>query len=529
MTDNMTQNIELPCIDNSMILFNPSCKDAHIKKLESEVAMYKDLLRTTFTEIKLDDDIIESKHDNYSIFDKDNEALIKLHIINIKNMFSKDYFTKCHNRIALHVKPHYKTRLLIDLIKYKIVACGLNIVNNLLCAIYVNIYGDCFGYLGLMEYAERHTIIFKYYPMPNMTLELNPEREIMSMEYCAKIIKDKSIYFLATNAFLNVYTNIYTPAKKSLHNKPPFFGSKDANFFGSVKLLNLWMLQKKRLFIKFQTEMIITAHIDTNNEFTEDELSIIQENILFELKIFHFILNSNKFNILINYQELTKILNEFKIIGFYYKKDNKMTGYVSSSSLKSPLSLLLSKSTPVVYESYNFDKISINYIDIYGNSYNSQFNTVKQPTYENPSGLYNYGRHLYLIPFIKPPREAVFNDISNAVLFKLIQSKKYINTQNIYQEFLIENLIEDGKKELLPELINYIKLKLENNDDFIIFYTYVANQIISKIKFLSIFNMLQQTIKYFEKSLRYYKLELFDYASNKAIGLADPSYIQFCK
>ena len=487
---------------------------AQIKTLELELKKYKEIIE------KKSVVSIETKQYadfTYDIFDKDDESLKKIHLENVKKEYSCEYITKIYNIILKHVKPCYTSRLLEDLYKYNIVSYQFNIINNLLCIIYVNVYGDCFGYLGYIE--DDTKMLFKYYPFPEIkTDDVMIIRDIMPKTYLTKIIQNKSLYLLATN----YYTNSYDSDYKTLHIKPTFFGCKSVNFFGPIELLNIWIIEKRKIFIKNEKDKIIKNK--TTNDFSEDELNIIQENILFDVKEYNAILNIHitNINVKINYVKLAKKLKEFKIIGFYYKEIKKIIGKYNKDNLNK--STCNKKCTVADMESYYFDKIIVNYIDIYGNNYNSVFNTLLEPFWDNISGIYDFSKYLYLAPFIDSHYD---NNIkcNYKLLFELIESKKYMNKKNIYQEYVFDKTIAENKIKIKEPFIDYIKSKLESNDEFNAFYEYVAEQIITDITFTSTNKMLEQVIEFFEKLFLDYKLKLFKYAKVKALGITDPSYV----
>jgi hypothetical protein len=495
--------------------------ETRMKLLELELNKYRelfnsnrDIIKTKYSEIESDTKMyedtldLEHPHNYYEKLGSKKDTLMEQHLKEIKEQYPCNEMIKFHNKVVSHIKEKYKKMMLLDLEKHKIIFCCLNKINSLLCIIYVNIYGDCFAYHGL---TESNKLLFKYYPFPNIPLNKTTQiREIIPNKYIQKIRENKCLYFLTTDAFANTYDN----TKKLLHIKPTFFGNKDANFFGPITLLNIWSIEKKRLFIKNEVKQII--QFNTTNELSIDELNVIQTNIIYKVKKFNI-----KLNILlqINYTRLIEKLAEFKIIGFYYNQDKKRVGRYKISNPKGK--------NEHTTEPYCFDRITINYIDIYGNSYNSEFDTV------NGQGcIYNYSKHLYLTPFINPISKKLKNnyvDCDIKKLFELIKSKRYFNTQNIYNEFIFDRNIINGKIEIKNDLISHIKSKLESNDEFMLFYVYIAEQILLIIKFTSVHKMLEQTIHFFEKSIRFYKHQLYDYAHNKSVGLSDPSYIDFCK
>lgn len=495
--------------------------ETRMKLLELELNKYRKLfnsnrsvIKSNYSEIESDTKIYEDNldfdhpHDYYEKLGGKKDTLMEQHLKEIQEQYPSNKTLAFHNKVVQHVKEKYKNTLLLDLEKHKIIFCSLNKIDNLLCIIYVNIYGDCFAYLG---FCEANKSLFKYYPFPNIPLNKTTQiREIIPNKYIQKLRENRCLYFLATDSFANIYDGM----NRLLHIKPTFFGKKDVNFFGPIKLLNIWTIEKKRLFVKNEVKQII--QFNTTNELSLDELNVIQTNIIYKVKKFHI-----KLNILlqINYAKLAEKLAEFKIIGFYYNEDKKRIGRYKISNPK--------EKNEYKTEPYCFDRITINYIDIYGNSYNTKFDTV------NEHGcIYNYSKHLYLTPFINPLSKKLKNnyvDCDIKKLFELIKSKRYFNTQNIYNEFIFDRNIINGKIEIKNDLISHIKSKLESNDDFMLFYVYIAEQILTTIKFTTVHKMLEQTIHFFEKSIRFYKHQLYDYAHNKSVGLSDPSYIDFCK
>jgi hypothetical protein len=510
--------------------------DKKIKLLESELHKYKDIVEKNkdiinfSQESKVDIESIEPTQIDYELLDKEHELarveqLYKSHNENIKAEYPNTAIIKLHNLITAHIKPIYKSKMYVDIYRCKIVFCQMCKIKDLLCVIYINVYGDCFGYLGLTD--NDNKLIFKFYPFPDIDSEnvIDITREIMPKELCDQIKKNKSLYFIATDSYNLTYSSTGT----SMHIKTQLLGRKNRNFFGSIKLLNVWSIKKNRLFVKNETERIIaTKQI---NNFTIEELDIIQENILFQLKKYNIVLNQNNKRpyIEINYASLAKKLKKFKIFGFFIKEEKHIAGKYNTDRLIAPS--LFCKQNKQIYpggleEVYYYDKITINYIDIYGNNYNSEFNTGLEPSWNNLTGIYDYGKYLYLVPFVDYSHNETIIECKPKILLDLIERKQYINKQNIYQEYLFDKSITDGKIIIKDAIINYVKSNLESNDDFDLFYTYITEQIFSTMKFTSDNKMYEQFIEYFENVIDDCKLKLFKYAKIKAIGITDPSYIE---
>ena len=514
--------------------------DKKIKLLELELHKYKDIVEKNkdiinfSQESKVDIESIEpieSTQIDYELLDKEHELacreqLYKSHNEYIKAEYSNTAIIKLHNLITAHIKPIYKSKMYVDIYRCKIVSCQMCKIKDLLCIIYINVYGDCFGYLGLTE-KDNNKLLFKFYPFPDIDSEniIDPSREIMPKELCAQITKYKSLYFVATDSYNLTYSSVGT----FMHKKPTLLGCKNINFFGPIKLLNIWSVKKKKLFVKNETERIITNK-EINN-FTIEELDIIQENILFQLKKYNIIINqiNKRPCIEINYVSLAKKLKRFKIFGFFIKEEKHIAGKYNTERLLTPS--LFGKKNKKIYpelieEIYYYDKITINYIDIFGNNYNSEFNTKLEPSWDNLSGTYDYGKYLYLVPFVDYSHNQTIIECNPKILIDLIERKQYINKQNIYQEYLFDTSIADGKIIIKDSVINYVKTKLESNKDFDLFYTYITEKILSTMKFTSSNKMYEQFIEYFENVIDDCKLKLLKYAKIKAIGITEPSYIE---
>jgi hypothetical protein len=511
--------------------------DKKIKLLESELHKYKDIVEKNkdiinfSQESKVDIESIEPTQIDYELLDKEHELarveqLYKSHNEDIKAEYPNTAIIKLHNLITAYIKPIYKSKMYVDIYRCKIVSCQMCKIKDLLCVIYINVYGDCFGYLGLIE-KDNSKLLFKFYPFPDIDSEniIDPNREIMPKELCEQIKKNKSLYFIATDSYNLTYNNTGT----YMHIKPKLLGRKNMNFFGSIKLLNIWSIKKRRLFVKNETERIIASK-EINN-FTIEELDIIQENILFQLKKYNIMLNLHNKRpcIEINYASLAIKLKRFKIFGFFIKEEKHIASKYNTERLIAP-SLFYRQNKKIcpklTEEVYYYDKITINYIDIYGNNYNSVFNTRLEPSWDNLTGNYDYGKYLYLVPFVDYSHNGTIIECNPIILLDLIERKQYINKQNIYQEYLFDKSIADGKIIIKDTIINYIKSKLESNDDFDLFYTYITEQILLTMKFTSGKQMYEQFIEYFENVIDNCKLKLFKYAKIKAIGITDPSYIE---
>ncbi len=444
------------------------------------------------------------------------------------------------------VKEQYEIQLLEQLKKYKIyhaefgshgtVSFGEHCTFSCEYIIMINIYGECHGW-GLQPGSVNRHCSYRY----NFNgINVNDIQEIVK--------KDILLSFISKRLFVGVYGTGEYLGPGAMPN---------------FKNINLWTKEQERIKQENRAKEVLALKNDiykNKKPFSDENLSIIQEALLQDVT--YYVLCDS----------ILATLKRFKIVGIIQDSSAHSSSYYSANYY----------GVPNANKEYTYNNIICNCIDIYGNIYTG---TLPDKVVTHRNGGWHNVLGNCVIPSLESPKNVDWQAFQSAlskceprggdvltpdVLIPIL-NKKYCVGSNIYQSYLNikekedkeqeladiahrkklaedreekervakikrdkikrDNTIKDLQESVKPELIRYIQSILEDNNDFIPYYKYIANIICGRAgqmiqHSLTEDEMYRYAIHVFKTDIKNYKMNLIEYANLRSKGITDPSYLE---